>query len=449
MIGMKFRIKISDLLLHIATLAVIILSLVLWVFLMTNDQRSNHIAQPVKIGRRRTLQHNFKSLRDLYLPTRTYGYRNGDLYQLYDSKRNLPLEYSKEGRNVKVEQVKLLSQNERKYDDLLKSPDYLQLTYPDQIYLSMMFNLERTKQKGEFNRIFMPENSNDYLILGNDENKQLYRLQLRHANFDKFRNYTHHAKTRINVSFVKLKSGYCTYYDQSFTTNIYSYLIDRQDNNYFVSRLLGTSGVSSKTNRKGQTTYSVGYNSRLRVPKSDKRSTHNYLFTDYEHHRKQDNHNKLLDSIYYVHSLGLMEQDLRFFEANDNSISYTNFINGLPVFLNQHDLQVQINFEGNIISNKFNDTNLQIPIPANGEKKTVPATATVINSLNKKGLNRNNIEKIILGLQARVDRKRDNLVVLEPTYYIKAYGQWRSVNEWQHTDIASLNKQSLAAGRED
>lgn len=446
---MKFRFKLSNLLLHIATLSMIILSIVLWVFVMTNDQRFSHFIQQPKVEKGKLSQHNFKSLRDLYLPTNTYDYRDHKLYQIYDSKRNLPFEFSKECNNIKVDKADKLTSSRHSYRRLLNSPDYIQLTYSDHITTAVTFNLEqKVRANYAFNRIFLPEKSNAYLYLGNDHQQRLYRLNLKNADFSLFRKYTHHAHDKVPVSLIRLQAGYFPSYNQSFSKNVYSYLVDHSDNSYFVSRLLGTSGVSSKTNHHGRTTYTAGYNSRLQVPKDGRQNDHNFVYTNYEKAKRNTASSKLLDSVYYVHQLGLMEQDLHFFDADENSISYTNFIEGSPVFLNQHDLQIQIEFSGDVVTNRFNSTNLQIPIPVNREKRTVEATPQLLSALSKKGLNRQNIQAIVLGFKAVNDNKRENLLELVPTYYVKALGQWRSADEWQQADVASLLKQSAMARRE-
>ena len=77
------------------------------------------------------------------------------------------------------------------------------------------------------------------------------------------------------------------------------------------------------------------------APKSGE---HNYLYTHYEKNKIPSATSRLLDSVYYVHQLGLTEQDLRFFDADGSNVSYLNYIEGIPVFLNKHDLQVKTTF---------------------------------------------------------------------------------------------------------
>lgn len=145
---------------------------------------------------------------------------------------------------------------------------------------------------------------------------------------------------------------------------------------------------------------------------------------------------RLLDSVYYVHRLGLMEQDLRFFDAEDNSVKYINYVEGLPVFLNKHDVQVDTHFSNDAVTVAFNSTNLQIPIPFDGQTTTLEATEKVIERLKQHGLMQDNIENILIGAQVEDDKSHDNLVNLVPTYYVKAYGEWKSVNEWLKQDLS-------------
>ncbi|KWU07071.1 hypothetical protein AEL98_12210 [Lactobacillus crispatus] len=77
---------------------------------------------------------------------------------------------------------------------------------------------------------------------------------------------------------------------------VYSYLTNHQSNSYSVSRLLGASGVTSKTDRNGETEYSLNYYTRLRGPDSNS-GAHNYLFTHYEENKITNTTNPLLDSV--------------------------------------------------------------------------------------------------------------------------------------------------------
>lgn len=146
--------------------------------------------------------------------------------------------------------------------------------------------------------------------------------------------------------------------------------------------------------------------------------------------------NRLLDSVYYVHKLGMTEQDLRFFDADNNVVRYTNYIEGIPVFLNDHDLQVNNSFSSDAINIEFNSINFQIPIPFDGQTQSLESTYDLVDSLEKHGLHQNDIERIMVGFKVEKDNSHHSLVNLIPTYYIKAYGEWKSQDEWQKQNIS-------------
>ncbi|TSO25598.1 hypothetical protein FOD82_00550 [Lactobacillus sp. LL6] len=436
---MKFKFKFSDLFLEIATVFVIILSIVLWIFIMTSDQRFSHINQTQPV-RQQAKTRNSKSLYDLYIPTNAYGFVDGKLYRLYDSKNNLPFEFSKELQNIKVEnKIKKVSSDRESYENTLNNPDLIQLSYPDEITFGLLTKFKMKKGNREFNRIFIPK-TNKWLYLGNDQNTSLYRVSLKKANFNTLRHYVKIAKNKEAVDFVRLKSGYSAFYVKSENWNVYSYLTSTQSDSYFVSRLLGTSGVTSRTNKNGRTTYSYNYYTRLRVPKTGENNHHDYLYTHYEKAKVPTMTNQLFDSVYYVHRLGLTEQDLRFFDADKNSVRYTNYIEGIPVFLNDHDLQVDTKFSSDSVTISFNSTNFQIPIPFDGQTETLESTYDMISDLSKHGLHQSEIERIMVGFKVESDKSHNNLVNLVPTYYIKAFGQWKSKSEWLKEDIKLYQK---------
>lgn len=429
---MKFKLKIGDILLLLGTAAAIILSIVLWIFIMTNDQRFSQLKQANNTLRSQEKMRNTKSLYDMYIPTSSFGYRNGKLYRLYDSKNNLSFEFTKDLKNLKVQNIQLKVSDQDNYEKLLNDPDYLQLTYPDQITLNLFINKKDNRQ---FNRIFISNATNKWIYVGDDRKSKLYKLDLKNANFDRLRDYAKKAHYHTEANFVKLKSGYAAFYGKSQKWSIYSYLTSRQSDSYFVSKLLGTSGVSSRTNKHGRTTYSLNYYTRLSVPKSNA-NKHDYLYTHYEKNHLTTVTDRLLDSVYYVHRLGLMEQDLRFFDAEDGSVKYINYVEGLPVFLNKHDVQVDTNFSSDSVTVAFNSTNLQIPVPFDGQTTTLEPTSKVIEKLKQHGLTQNNIENILVGDQIENDKTHDNLVNLVPTYYVRAYGKWMSADEWLKQDLS-------------
>lgn len=438
---MRFKFKFGEFFLGLGTFLVIALSIVLWIFIMTSDQRFSNIGQNQNnTSKQEARNHSAKSLYDLFIPTTAYGFSDGKLCQLYDSNNNLTLEFTKEIKKAKAaNKIKKIVNLRDAYENYLNSPEYVQLVYPDEITFSLFNHLNnKTGDNREFNRFFVSK-SNHWIYLGNDQTSEIYRIKIRGANFNKLRKYAKDAKSKNPVRFVRLKEGYSLFYSRETEGRVYSYLVSHQSYSYFVSRLLGTSGVTSKTNKNGQTIYSLNYYTRLRVP-DQKTGEHNYLYTHFEKNKIPNATNRLLDSVYYVHQLGLTEQDLRFFDADGTNVSYLNYIEGIPVFLNQHDLQIRTTFSTDSINVAFNSINFQIPIPFDGQTQALKPTDDVVEELSAHGLSEGDIQRIVVGFRMEKDTSHHSLINLIPTYYVKAYDEWKSVSEWKKQDLATYRK---------
>lgn len=445
---MKFKWKFSDAILLLLTFVAIIFSMFLWIFILTGEQRFSQSNQANSTLNEQIKSRSSKSLYDLYMPTNAYSYKDGRMYRLYDFKNNLSFEFTRELRKLVLTEIKEISSGQTDYEELLKNENYLQLTYPDQIPFGLISNLNSVNKNKQFNRIFIPQNSNKFIYVGNDKKYIIYKVYLKNANFDQLRKYAQNAQYRYQVNLVRLKVGYSAFYVNRQKWRIYSYLTNHQSDSYFVGRLLGTSGVTSRTNKKGITTYSLNYYTRLKVPTA-KKNDYGYTYTHFGKNQYANMTDRLLDSVYYVHLIGLTELDLRFFDADDANISYTNYVEGMPVFLNKDHTQISTNVLKDTIMVDFNSTNLQIPIPFDGQTISLEPTQKVVDKLVSHGLAQSQIQRIVVGSKLEKDKSKDNLVNLVPTYYVKAYNQWKSADEWLKENLTSNDGQVAVEGGEN
>ena len=417
---MKSKNRAIDIALHIATGAVIITSIVLWIFILTSDQRFSGLNQSTDTDT--THVKNSKSVKDAYLPTEVFGYRNN---QLYDSDKNLPLVFSKEFNNAKIESIKPIFNTKKDYQKFLTNKTYLQLTYPDQITFGIFSSNVSKYKNSEFNRIFIAQKDGKFkLYAGNDLNFRIYEVSLKNGNFAKLLKYAQKAESKTAVSLIRLSEGYEVSYKNDLTVNVYSYLI---------------------SNPSDVTTYTAGLYNHLEVPKSNSKDYHNYTYINYQKSSIPNPNTRLSDSVTYVHKLGLVEQDLRFFDAEGSSVVYTNYIEGYPVFIKTQGPQIQIRYSTDNITIKFNSTNLQIPVPFDGRTVKIPKTSTVIKTLQAKGIAKSDIQRMTIGFELVRDSAHDSLVDLIPTYYIKIYNHWLSLSEWQNANLAKYRTSTTSS----
>lgn len=423
----------------------VLLSIVLSALIWGSDSRFSRIEQTSSRTANKDIGQ--KSLRDIYVPTQVFYYRNNKMYQVYDGKNNLPLEFTKITESLTQNQVNLVSTKAQNYRQMLNKREYMQLTYPDQVTMPLFLTKLSKADSREFNRFFVPIKDSHYLYLGNDINNHLYRINTKNLSFKRLYRHVKNANTKIEVSLSKLKDGYSVIYENSPQMQTYSYLTYQESDSYFVYRLLG-SGSPAQRNTGNTVIYSNGSYQRLIAAKK----THNYEFVDYQQNKVPKlMTTRLMESLYYVRKIGLSEPDLRFFDADKDVFVYQNFVEEYPIFLpGRYNARAQVRFASNGMTINFNSLDLQIPVPTTGSKKTLEPTNKAIEKLEQAGYKKSEIEKIVIGytIQKPKDNK-DNLVDLEPTYYVKINNEWQSINDWLNMDVKIDPQGNLKEGLVD
>lgn len=442
--GMRFKDKVSRVALRVSLIAMVVLSIILSAVIWGSDARFSRIEETSNQTQTKDLGQ--RSLRDIYLPTQTFYFKNKKMYQVYDTKNNLPLEFSKLTQSlIPLLPIRIWS-SQTKYEKMLRNPNYIQLTYPDQITISLFLTNVRKNDSREFNRIFVSTTSSDYIYLGNDENHTLYCIRLNDVSFKTLIEHIRNAQTQMPVTLEKVHDDYLPFYEKNLSLPVYSYLTNEESDSYFVYRLLGSNNPTQHSN--GDTiTYSNGVYERLIAAKH----THNYEYIDYQQDQiPKTISRKLNDSLYFVRKIGLSEPDLRFFDADDNTVIYQNYVEEYPIFLpGKYKMRAQVKFASNGMTINFNSLDLQIPIPTNGEKKTLIPTTVAMDELYQKGYYRKDIERIIIGYTAKSSNsKNKKLVDLEPAYYVKINKQWKTLDEWLNTNnqLDNAGKEGLVDG---
>lgn len=442
--GMRFKDKVSRVALRVSLIAMVVLSIILSAVIWGSDARFSRIEETSNQTQTKDLGQ--RSLRDIYLPTQTFYFKNKQMYQVYDTKINLPLEFSKLTQSLRPLLPIRIWSSQTKYEKMLRNPNYIQLTYPDQITISLFLTNVRKTDSRKFNRFFVSTTSSDYIYLGNDENHTIYSVRLNDVSFKTLIEHIRNAQTQMPVTLEKVHDDYLPFYEKNISLPVYSYLTNEESDSYFVYRLLGSNNPTQHSN--GDTiTYSNGVYERLIAAKH----THNYEYTDYQQDQIPKTINrKLNDSLYFVRKIGLSEPDLRFFDADVNTVIYQNYVEEYPIFLpGKYKMRAQVKFASNGMTINFNSLDLQIPIPTSGEKKTLIPTIVAMDELYQKGYYRKDIERIIIGYTAKSSNsKNKKLVDLEPAYYVKINKQWKTLDGWLNTNnqLDNTGKEGLVDG---
>lgn len=435
----KFKFKFNDFLLHLTTLTVILISIGLWVTVMTSDQRFSRISNESSSQSSASLSTHYRNVQSFYAPGQTYVFQNGVRYQVHDAKRNLPLKFVQYLEKVKLGTIEKMSTTASDYEKLLADQNYIMFAYPDQINFTVLLGKKQINSSLQFNRVFVPVKSKTrYLYFGNDSGSRVYRLKIKSGSFQQLAKYVKSAQDKQEVSFLHLKKLYVPFYSKAVKVKEYSYLISYQSSSYYASRLLGSS-YRKTVAKNGHTVYTAGYSKRLQVPKEGKSSDHQYLYQSYLTSQQRPATQRMLEGAAYVKQLGLAEQDLRFFESSGKTVSYINYIEGYPIFANDTLAQTKVTIGTESVSVAFSSINLQIPIPYDGHVKTLPKTATLLKEMNSIGIKESEIEKIAIGYHIQADKKRSDLITLVPTYFIKVGGSWNSLAGWKKAKLENTD----------
>ena len=141
--------------------------------------------------------------------------------------------------------------------------------------------------------------------------------------------------------------------------------------------------------------------------------------------------NLYVKSYDYIRNLGMNYGNLRFLDRYENTLNYRIFVEGFPVFSNQNDGLVSMQFtekaqnqdEWSVkIAASLNT--IQIPIPSD-KLIELPSNKSVLLDLQAQGLDLSRVSAIMVGYEWS-DIKDTNVVDLVPTWYIKYDHKWQS-----------------------
>lgn len=122
---------------------------------------------------------------------------------------------------------------------------------------------------------------------------------------------------------------------------------------------------------------------------------------------------------------------------------YKTYAQGFPIFNVDQKGDVTVRYTQTSQEINFSNTNHTVPIPTNQPAQTLPATATVVLQLVAAGYRASQITDIHIGYQWTGSSKHQQVVDLQPTYYVQILGTYRDYQSWLLTSSdASANAAS-------
>lgn len=376
-----------------------------------------------------------RAIDDIFLPTQVVvTNQQGRSETVYNPKINLVTSLKSVVEKWQMSDFRKISQGDvNAYQKLLNRHGMVQLVYADNIGRGI-FNRSYGQKllmspTAKFSRIVFSTHAAGRLYLLNDDNQSIYQIHVRRQDLSQIRQLLSKANQRYRVTEHAANDHTLTYYEYPVRIPRYSYLVGKQSASFFVTSLLNTGESTSVTVHRtaGHTIYLAGTYKRMTVTNK----TGAVQFEDYNANQKmtRDLGNNLIKSFNGLSKVGLPLDTIRYFdnEHNGHQVTYRSFVEGFPIF-NQTDfgaVQVKHDQAGTQEIN-FTLTNLQVPLPTDSTSRvTLPSTLTVMNQLAAAGTPANKVKDIVLGYQWESNSDSNQVVDLQPTYYVYVAGKWQ------------------------
>ena len=242
--GMKVTRKIF---LPVALLVAVVLSMILSWFIWTNNPvryERNKEDTVTSTSTQRDL--STKSIRDIYLPVQVITTDVGGNQNLVNNhKVNLVTEIRDRMSTWKSNRMVLVkSRSKSDYLAQLRRPDTVMMNYDSSITVKVFNRVFKNQLKGvrnrKFNRIQIKMDDAKHIYLLNDNGYRIYRVTVSGQKLSKLRSVlkTNLIKYPINLKMVSDQPT--VFINKGLKMPRYSYMINKQDANNFVNRLMSS-----------------------------------------------------------------------------------------------------------------------------------------------------------------------------------------------------------------
>lgn len=282
-----------------------------------------------------------------------------------------------------------------------------------------------------FDRIVLDFKEN-YLYLLNDSRPQtIYRAALEIAEGDISAYVTKNKKDFIGVSRGHETLPNFYYVDESISLPKYNYILATQPYTTFTSAFFSETSDLTINDNGQELIYSNSVGESLSIADV----TGQVFYRSASNQNSNDNsYDRLVNNLYRqsfdaLAPLGNQLGNLRYFDLNNNSLTFTTYLEGYPLMSPNFQGQVQVEFNGEHLSRIYSNVeSVQIPIPAD-EQVLLPDTATFLATLGTAGVDLSKIENLQIGYQWQNLKEVSQVIVLIPQWFIRYAGEWYTQTE--------------------
>lgn len=371
---------------------------------------------------------------DLYSPSQILWNNKNDLRLVYNNKHNVVNAVQNDMIGWKFGKVKIISKkNTSNYKNILNAKDTIQLVYPLQMSVNFYGDMLGQKnlkinKKYLFNRVIISFDKRDnFIYLGNDKSKTIYSVSVTSGSSKNIIKLLKKTDISLPVNLKIHDERIFMEYTAPVKLNTYSYLINRQDDNSFMSNLLGTNGIT--TRQSGDiTTYSASAYQRL-VSDHDKNEL---AFYDYSKINPVKTKTDILNTSYQLVNqlnIPLSNPKLSYIDWKNKELVFREYVEGFPTFKKSDFGAIKISFSdaGQVV--RFSNKSVQVPVPSDQKPVTLKTTAEVLEDLKQVGISDKDISNIEIGYEWEEDSGNSKIVDMIPTYFVKIDNKWYSLSE--------------------
>ncbi|WP_262315241.1 YycH family regulatory protein [Lacticaseibacillus parakribbianus] len=240
------------------------------------------------------------------------------------------------------------------------------------------------------------------------------------------------AATGFPITEGRLGSRQVAQFTKPIKITPYTFLLDQQSANHFVSLLMPSSQSSAVDAQEisNETVYKLGTNQRLTL----NNETEAMQFDDTGNRTSQTDLTTALSKGYAA--LGKLSlqglSTIKYFEydKSSQSVTFRPYAQGLPIFNTDRYGEVTVANTRQQLQMNFSMYNLIVAIPTKQKAVTLPGTSTVFAQLKGAGYDVKGLEDITLGYYWKPEDTASQVVELEPTYYVKIHGVYKRYSQW-------------------
>ncbi|WP_225047972.1 YycH family regulatory protein [Lacticaseibacillus kribbianus] len=432
--------KLSGWILRVSLIAMVALSLVFSFLIWQNPSRLGRTDTPVAI--KATKDPNVaKQARRVFAPTSAYYASKTGKVALFTPNAAVGDDLHNAVRAWRLGKVKApvkLSTDD--YQAVLDTADSLQLLYAGPMsyrQFDRYFFSEAASVKNPnftFNRLVIDlSGGSNKLLFVNDATRSVATGKLTEASLTRVVAVVKKAaKTGFAITEGRLGTRQVAQYVKPIKVTPYTFLLDQQSANHFVSLLMPSSQSSAVDTQEisNETVYKLGTNQRLTL----NNETEAMQFDDTGTRTTATGLTGALSRGYTA--LGKLSlqglSTIKYFgyDKSSQGVTFRPYAQGLPIFNTDAYGVVTVANTRQQLQMNFSMYNLIVAIPTSQKAVTLPATSTVYSELSGAGYDVKGIEDICLGYYWKPEDTASQVVELEPTYYVKIHGVYKRYTQW-------------------